>query len=334
MTPEAIGGSPVRQAIAHASRTTGMDFQFLLSTAVRESSLNPKAEAKTSSATGLFQFLDATWLTTVKRHGAKHGLGAEASMIEMGPNGRPNVSDPGLRRAILDLRYDPKISALMAAEFAGDNADYLRARTGQEPEPGDLYAAHFLGAGGAAELVNAVRDRPWASAADLFPSAAAANRPIFYRSSGAERTVAEVLDNLRATANRKAPAVSPQDLGDEPAHLFGPKSYAAGSIDRAMASRLMASLMGNESFNGRPNDFMRLLGQVADGDEKSLAVLNPTMLAQLYGAGDQRQEEAGLDLIQSLLGMKSIAEILSPEGASSGSGGDDSALGFDLKAPI
>ncbi|MFN7606919.1 MAG: transglycosylase SLT domain-containing protein, partial [Hyphomonadaceae bacterium] len=185
MTPEAIGGSPVRQAIAHASRTTGMSFQFLLSTAVRESSLNPKAEAKTSSATGLFQFLDATWLTTVKRHGAKHGLGAEASMIEMGANGRPNVADPGLRRAILDLRYDPKISSLMAAEFAGDNADYLRGRTGQEPEAGDLYAAHFLGAGGAAELVNAARDRPWASAADLFPSAAAANRPIFYKNGGA-----------------------------------------------------------------------------------------------------------------------------------------------------
>lgn len=334
MTPEAIGGSPVRQAIAHASRTTGMDFQFLLSTAVRESSLNPKAEAKTSSATGLFQFLDATWLTTVKRHGAKHGLGAEAAMIEMGSNGRPSVADPGLRRAILDLRYDPKISALMAAEFAGDNADYLRARTGQEPEPGDLYAAHFLGAGGAAELVNAVRDRPWASAADLFPSAAAANRPIFYKSSGAERTVSEVLENLRATANRQVPAVSRHELGDEPAHLFGPKSYAAGSIDRAMASRLMASLMDNESFNGQPNDFMRLLGQVADGDEKSLAALNPTMLAQLYGAGDQRQEEAGLDLIQSLLGMKSIAEILSPEGTSRAGSGDESAAGFDLKTPI
>jgi len=116
--------------------------------------------------------------------------------------------------------------------------------------------------------------------------------------------------------------------------LFGPKTYAAGTIDRGMASRLMSSLMENDSFNGQPNDFMRLLGQVADGDEKSLSGLNPTMLAQLYGAGDQKQEEAGLDIIQSLLGMKSIAQILSPDGASSRSTGDESAFGFDLKAPI
>ena len=178
-----------------------------------------------------------------------------------------------------------------------------------------------------------MRDRPWASAADLFPSAAAANRPIFYKNGGAERTVAEVLDNLRATANRQAPAVSQHELGDEPAHLFGPKAYAAGTIDRALASRLMANLLENDYLNGQPNDFMRMLGQVADGNDKSLASLNPTMLAQLYGAGDQKQEEAGLDVIQSLMGMKSIAQILSPDGPDKRSG-DDSSLGFDLKAPI
>jgi hypothetical protein len=128
--------------------------------------------------------------------------------------------------------------------------------------------------------------------------------------------------------------VSQHELGDEPAHLFGPKTYAAGTIDRALASRLMANLLENDYFNGQPNDFMRMLGQVADGEDKSLAGLNPTMLAQLYGAGDRKQEEAGLDVIQSILSMKSIAQILSPDGASSGGSGDDSALGFDLKAPI
>jgi soluble lytic murein transglycosylase-like protein len=52
----------VREAIAQASDKTGVDFAFLLATAKRESSLNPKARAKTSSAKGLFQFLDQTWL--------------------------------------------------------------------------------------------------------------------------------------------------------------------------------------------------------------------------------------------------------------------------------
>jgi hypothetical protein len=297
-----------------------MSFQFLLTTAVRESSLNPKAEARTSSATGLFQFLDATWLTTLKRHGAKHGLGAEAAMIDIGANGRPYVADPDVRRAILDLRYDPKISSLMAAEFASDNADYLRARTGLEPQAGDLYAAHCLGAGGAADLVNAVRDRPWMSAADLFPSAAAANRPIFYKSNGAERSVAEVLENLRATANRQAPPVGAHELGDEPAHLFGPKVVSEGAIDRDLASRLMATLLENDSFSGQPNDFMRVLGEAGNGDNQKLDGLNPAMLAQLYGAHDRAQEEAGLDLIQSIIGMRSIAQILSPGAGDSEAG--------------
>jgi hypothetical protein len=95
----------------------------------------------------------------------------------------------------------------------------------------------------------------------------------------------------------------------------------------------MASLLENDYFNGQPNDFMRMLGQVADGDDKSLANLNPTLLAQLYGAGDRKQEEAGLDVIQSLMGMKSIAQILSPDGSDKRSD-NDSSLGFDLKTPI
>ena len=329
MTPEAIGGSPVRQAIAHASRATGMDFQFLLSTAVRESSLNPKAEAKTSSATGLFQFLDATWLSTVKRHGAKHGLRAEASLIDIAEDGRPIVNDPSMKRSILDLRYDPKISALMAAEFAGDNADYLRGRTGQEPEAGDLYAAHFLGAGGAAELVNAVRERPWASAAELFPSAAAANRPIFYKSSGKERTVAEVLENLRATANRQAPAVDRQEWAAGFGATYGARQSGRGELDQELVSRLMASLLNNDLFSNQPNEFLRLLKQ-ADSQEKGEGnTLNPSMLAQLYAASDRAAEEAGLKSVQSIMGLRSMAQILSPD-APSDNETNPSPFGFGM----
>ncbi len=329
MTPEAIGGSPVRQAIAYASRATGMDFQFLLSTAVRESSLNPKAEAKTSSATGLFQFLDATWLTTVRRHGAKHGLGAEASLINIAQNGRPIVNDPSLKQSILDLRYDPKISALMAAEFAGDNADYLRGRTGQEPEAGDLYAAHFLGAGGAAELVNAVRERPWASAAELFPSAAAANRPIFYKPNGKERTVSEVLENLRATANRQAPAVNRQEWAAGFGATYGARQSGRGELDQELVSRLMASLLNNDLFSNQPNEFLRLLKPADNQAEGAGNTLNPGMLAQLYAASDKAAEEAGLKSVQSIMGLRSIAQILSPN-ASSDSDANPSPFGIGM----
>ncbi|GIU66042.1 transglycosylase SLT domain-containing protein [Candidatus Phycosocius spiralis] len=329
MTPQSIGGSPVRQAIAQASRDTGMDFQFLLATAVRESALNPKAEAKTSSATGLFQFLDSTWLATLKRHGAKHGLGAEASQIDISQDGRPSVNDRALKRALLDLRYDPKISALMAAEFAGDNADYLRARTGQEPEAGDLYAAHFLGAGGAAELVNAVRDRPWASAADLFPSAAAANRTVFYKSNGQERTVSEVLENLRATPSRQAPAVGRHELGYEAANLFGPNQPLPGGLDHELFIRLMTSILSNDMFDTQPNEYLSLLKQVNNQKAGETNPLSASMLAQLYAASDRHAEDAGLKSVQGIMGLRSMAQILSPDPSGHDEPGP-SPLGFGL----
>ncbi|HCK83734.1 MAG TPA: hypothetical protein DHW63_04230, partial [Hyphomonadaceae bacterium] len=69
----------VRAAIARASQATGVDFSLLVETARRESALNPHARAGTSSATGLFQFIESTWLDMVRRHGAEHGLGAQAN---------------------------------------------------------------------------------------------------------------------------------------------------------------------------------------------------------------------------------------------------------------
>ncbi|MEG0819994.1 MAG: transglycosylase SLT domain-containing protein, partial [Brevundimonas sp.] len=56
----------VEAAIRRASSTTGVDFDFLMKTARRESAMNPSARAGTSSASGLFQFIEQTWLATVK----------------------------------------------------------------------------------------------------------------------------------------------------------------------------------------------------------------------------------------------------------------------------
>ena len=328
MTPEAIGGSPVRQAIANASQATGMDFDFLLATASRESSLNPRAEARTSSAAGLFQFLDATWLTTLKRHGGKHGLAGEAAMIDMGSDGKPYVADPSLRRVILDMRYDPEVSARMAGEFANDNADYLRGRTGQEPQPGDLYAAHFLGAGGAAELLNAARDTPWASAAGLFPSAAGANRPIFYKEGGSARSVAEVLENLRETARKEAPPFNNREFGAEPVHLFGPRRAIGAAVDQFTSSRLMASAMRSNAFSGQPNDFVRILAEQGVTNPTEGLNLDPAMLAQLYSAGDQLREATAEQAIGAILtstmASGSIAQALSPSASKDERKDDDS----------
>jgi len=66
--------TPVVDAIRQGAEQTGTDFEYLLSTAKRESALDPTAKAPTSSATGLFQFIEQTWLGLMKTEGGKLGL--------------------------------------------------------------------------------------------------------------------------------------------------------------------------------------------------------------------------------------------------------------------
>ena len=91
-----IGAIPssggVEAAIRRASNATGVDAEFLIKTARRESAMNPAAKARTSSAAGLFQFIEQTWLGTVKAHGAKHGYGQYADLIHRGSDGRWRVT--------------------------------------------------------------------------------------------------------------------------------------------------------------------------------------------------------------------------------------------------
>jgi len=188
MTVSAVTSSRVQSAIAAASSRTGIDFDYLMGQARIESGFNPSARAGSSSASGLYQFIESSWLSVVKKHGAEHGLGWAADAI--GPNGR--VADPATRRAILALRNDPSAASLMAAEHAGDNKDALENSLGREATGTDLYMAHFLGIGGAKKFLKAMAGSPDASAARLFPAAASANRNVFFERDGSARSLGQV----------------------------------------------------------------------------------------------------------------------------------------------
>jgi hypothetical protein len=190
-------------ALQRASATTGASFDYLYKVAVRESSLNPHARAKTSSAAGLFQFIDQTWLATVKKYGASHGLAAEAADISVSASGRYSVADPARRRDILDLRFDADKAAALAGELALENKKALEQGLGRAIDAAELYAAHFLGPAGAKKLLSAAGSE---SAAALLPGAAKANRPVFY-DGARERTVAEVIGNFRRTIGDATGAV-------------------------------------------------------------------------------------------------------------------------------
>ena len=179
MPVSSVALSPSLQtALTRAGERNNVDFSYLLQTAIRESALDPEARAATSSAVGLFQFVEQTWLEMVKTSGPKYGLEQEADAITRGANGRYAVSDPKAKAQILALRHDPEVSALMAGEFTGRNNALMTAALRRPPSEGELYAAHFLGAQGAIDLIRLASTSPDAKAAAHFPEAASANRSV------------------------------------------------------------------------------------------------------------------------------------------------------------
>jgi len=195
----AAAGSTVTGAIRQASAATGTSFSYLLATAQVESGLNPQAGASTSSARGLFQFVEQTWLGTIKQSGAALGYGGYAAAITRTASGHYMVKDAAMRREILKLRNDPTANAVMAGAFTQANATYLTQKLGRPPSEGELYIAHFLGAGGAARLISLAASNPGAKGIDFFAGAAQANRSIFFdKQTGAARSVAGVRDVLTA----------------------------------------------------------------------------------------------------------------------------------------
>ncbi len=190
--------APVLDAVQRAAARTGIDFDYLFDVARVESGYNPNAKAATSSARGLYQFTKQTWLATLDRHGANHGLAWAADAIGRDASGRLSVADPLLREQIFALRDDPAAASTMAAALTGDNRAYLESRIGRAAEPVDLYLAHFLGSGGAAKFLTALAADPDQPGATMMPEAAAANRPVFYAGDGRMRSLAEIRDRFRA----------------------------------------------------------------------------------------------------------------------------------------
>lgn len=192
-TPSTVNrmADDVRAAIGQAAQSTGVNFSYLLAQAKSESGLNPNAKAGSSSASGLYQFLDQSWLGVVKAHGAEHGLGWAANAITAKKGGGFTV-DPSMRQAVFALREQAGPSALMAASYAADNASSLSQSLNRDVNGTDLYMAHFLGLGGATKFLRAQCTNGGACAANMFPQEARANRSIFYGKDGSPRTLDQV----------------------------------------------------------------------------------------------------------------------------------------------
>jgi hypothetical protein len=264
-------------AIKQAANTTGTSFEYLLTTAKMESDFNPKAGASTSSAHGLFQFIEQTWLGTVKEAGAQLGYGKYADTISKSPSGSYSVTNPAARSAVMKLRDDPAAASSMAAVLTQSNSFKLTGKIGRRPTDGELYMAHFMGVGGAAKLISNAEDNPQASGARLFPNAAAANRSIFYDQSGRARSVSEVYSVLTSryasAANSPATRSAMASVGDTPPSAM--LASATPAVDnaaylstfpdvRTITPVTMASASNGTSSNPPNNPVFRSLFQAGD----------------------------------------------------------------------
>ncbi len=286
MQAEAVSGADrVVAALQKAATATGSDFHYLLGTAMRESSLKPNATSSSSSAAGLFQFVDQTWLGLVKEHGAQHGLGNLADAITKQPDGRYHA-DAVSKDIILGLRKNPEICSLMAGEYAKSTQGSLRASLGREVCGGELYAAHFLGPDAATKLIKLAGSDPGASAAAQFPQAASANKAVFYHADGGAKTVREVYD----WALRQPGAAGTVRVAQQPETHTAPMPVpdsAPVQVAHAQASEIQMLLASVINWQPKQNMFSALFG-AGDATPSSAMSFGPGLLGLLSDAKDTK----------------------------------------------
>jgi hypothetical protein len=222
-------------AFKAASDATGTSFGYLLSTSGRESDYQADLGSTSSTAKGLFQFLDQTWLELVKKQGASVGLDRYADAIASDGKGGWTVADPKMRARILALRSDPLVSSVMAGRFTQENAQKLTETLGRNPTEGELYAAHVLGPAGATKLIRLAANEPGSTAAVSFPKAAAANPGLFYDRAGRPKTASELLGRLTGTTTAADPVIA-RRIAEEHAAIA---RTAARPVDPATVARLV-----------------------------------------------------------------------------------------------
>ena len=188
--------SGILAAIRLGSLRTGVEFSFLMELAATESSFDPNSVAPITDAAGLYQFKEDTWLEAVKNYGMKYGMESYSSQVESyvdeSGNRRLRIHNTALNEYVLSLRHNPRISALLAAEYVKLNSKRLAASLDRALGHTEMYLTHFFGATGAISFLRTLDESPNRIAGEVFPIAAEHNRALFHPKRSKPRTVAEI----------------------------------------------------------------------------------------------------------------------------------------------
>jgi hypothetical protein len=183
----------------------------------------------------------------------------------------------------------------------------LTGQIGRRPTDGELYMAHFMGVGGAAKLINNAEDNPKASAARLFPNAAAANRSIFYDRQGSARSVSDVYSVLTSryagAANSQATQTALAMYGNTaPVTAVASAAPAASSIDNA------AYLSTFPNVGAAVPVTVASASTSGSGSSSSVPVFR-----SLFQVDDQSQPVSST--VRALWGNSSLTSVVSADGA-------------------
>ena len=266
-------------AIKVAAHQTGVDFSYLLKKASQESSFDPNAKASTSSATGLYQFTQQTWLKMVKDNGSKYNLGSYADHISVDSDGVAHA-DPQWKQAILGLRYDPTTSAEMAGELDKANQASLQNSVGGKIGGTELYLAHFLGAGGAKDFLKNMKTNPQQSAANVLPDAAAANHSVFYAKDGTPRSLEQIYRHFAKkfddAGTAGATAIASASSGNTAAIAAANTAATTASNTTSLANA--TTVASASSFTGTALHLFRGTAQSVSG---GLQIEGPSLVATM-----------------------------------------------------
>jgi hypothetical protein len=231
--PETKPQSSLEGAISEAAQIGGANADLLQGIAQIESSMNPEAKAKTSSASGLFQITKPTWTALVARYGRKHGFGMGDIM-------------------------KPEANAKAAALLTSENNQKLATKLGREPDAAETYTAHFLGANKAIKLLNA---EPRQIAAKLLPAEAMANKAVFYFKDGKPRDVMAVRmllsDKINGAMKQQSEGRMQAEQQAKQAEVQARKEAVLQSMASKIPQESIQALRGNPSLAG---DFNQMYG--------------------------------------------------------------------------
>lgn len=172
-------------AIAKASQSTGTDEALLYAVAGSESSFRNTVGAKTSSAQGLYQFTESTWIYLVKELRLDYTL---------------------------EDRNDPQKSATVAGMYLNRIVKTLTKTLGRKPSYGETYLGYFMGPSGGSRFLRELMKDPKQYGASLFPQAAKANPNLFYDGGnvGSPLTLGQTLARLEGKVLSYADEFAPR----------------------------------------------------------------------------------------------------------------------------